>query len=522
MSNPPNKPTQKTIHGLGQKTAIGTNVVLTTLLAGAIMIMLNYLAYRHAEWFWPPNWFTQKTDYRFDWTRSAYYKLSDKTKSIVRGLTKPVEIRLVAQVRSEGDFRMRNDVENLMKEYLQLSKKLDFRIIDADKDPLEVERFLKSYGETSANTVAVLCGDKKKFLSSSDIMEFSGGGGNPWQPEPPKPTAFKGEQAITSAILAVIEEKQRKIYFLTGHGEKDPESFDQVKGYSYVSTKLKQDNMLVEKLKLSEKHEIPKDCDVLVIAGPTVRLTAEEVDLIGKFLDNRGRLIVMLDPMEDTALEPLMEKWNVRFDNDLLMMRVSILGLREGLMADMPVGDYGQHPVVNKIRNLDCVFPRCRSLDAIDAGGAEASPDKPKVTWLVKSPEKSCWGETDLKGLERRETPKFDEATDKKAPLTMAVAVERGGNVSGVEVGASRMVAIGTSNLLINKYVMEAANSDFFMNAINWLLQREDKIAISPKTPEEFKFALGPRFTMFSVTVLLGIPGVITIIGIAVWMSRRK
>jgi hypothetical protein len=60
------------------------------------------------------------------------------------------------------------------------------------------------------------------------------------------------------------------------------------------------------------------------------------------------------------------------------------------------------------------------------------------------------------------------------------------------------------------------------MNAINWLLQREDKIAISPKTPEEFKFALGPRFTMFSVTVLLGIPGVITIIGIAVWMSRRK
>ena len=131
MSNPPTQPTKKTIHGFGQKAAIGTNVVLTTLLAGAIMIMLNYMAYRHAEWFWPPNWFTQKTEYRFDWTRSAYYKLSDKTKGIVRNLAKPVEIRLVAQVRSEGDFRMRTDVENLMKEYLQFSKKLEFRVIDA-------------------------------------------------------------------------------------------------------------------------------------------------------------------------------------------------------------------------------------------------------------------------------------------------------------------------------------------------------------------------------------------------------
>ncbi|MCX6901082.1 MAG: GldG family protein [Verrucomicrobia bacterium] len=520
MSNPPTKPTKKTIHGLGQKTAIGTNVLLTTLLAGAIMIMLNYMAYRHAEWFWPPNWFTQKTDYRFDWTRSAYYKLSDKTKEIARKLTKPVQVIMFFKPTSNNDARLMSDLQNLMKEYENLSKNIKFEVVDIDRDPMAAQ-LIQKHAVTTANTVAVLCGDKKKYLSDSDIMEFSGGGGNPWQPEPPKATAFKGEQAITSAILSVTEEKQRKVYFLTGHGEKDPESFDEAKGYSTISNKLKQDNMLVEKLKLTEKHEIPKDCDVLVIAGPAVRLTAEEVDLVGKFIENRGRVIAMLDPMTDTALEPLMEKWNVRLDNDLIMMRVSILGLREGITFDTPVGDYGQHPIVNKIRDLNCFFPRARSLDAIDAGGAEPSPDKPKVTWLVKSPDKNCWGETDFKAMERREA-KFDEATDKKTPLTMAVAVERGGNVSGVDVGSSRMVVIGTSNLLMNKYVMEAANSDFFLNAVNWLLQREDKIAISPKTPEEFKFALGPRFSLFSVAVLLGIPGIVTIIGIGVWMNRRK
>ncbi len=520
MSNSPTQPTKKTIHGLGQKTAIGTNVVLTTLLAGAIMIMLNYMAYRHAEWFWPPNWFTQKTDYRFDWTRSAYFKLSDKTKAIARKLTKPVQVFMFFKPTSANDARLMSDLQNLMKEYENLSKNIKFEVVDIDRDPMAAQ-LIQKHQVTTANTVAVLCGDKKKYLSDSDIMEFSGGGGNPWQPEPPKATAFKGEQAITSAILSVTEEKQRKAYFLTGHGEKDPESFDEAKGYSIIGNKLKQDNMLVEKLKLAEKHKIPDDCDVLIIAGPAVRLTAEEVDLVGKFIENRGRVIAMLDPMTDTALEPLMEKWNVRLDNDLIMMRVSILGLREGITFDTPVGDYGQHPIVNKIRDLNCFFPRARSLDAIDAGGAEPSPDKPKVTWLVKSPDKKRWGETDFKAMERREA-KFDEATDKKTPLTMAVAVERGGNVSGVDVGSSRMVVIGTSNILANKYVMEAANSDFFLNAVNWLLQREDKIAISPKTPEEFKFALGPRFGWFSVAVLAGIPGVVTIIGIGVWMRRRK
>ena len=520
MSNSPTQPPKKTIHGLGQKTAIGTNVVLTTLLAGAIMIMMNWLAYRHAEWFWPPNWFTHKTDYRFDWTRSAYYKLSDKTKEICRHLAKPVQVIMFYKPASEGDARMHNDLQNLMKEYENLSKNIKFEVVDIDRDPM-ASQLIQKHQVTTANTVAVLCGDKKKYLSDSDIMEFSGGGGNPFQPEPPKATAFKGEQAITSAILSVTEGKQRKVCFLTGHGEKDPESFDEAKGYSTIGNKLKQDNMLMEKLKLSEKHKIPEDCDVLVIAGPAVRLTAEEVDLIGKFLDNRGRLIVMVDPLTDTALEPLLEKWNVRIDNDFLMMKVSILGLREGITFDMPVGEYGQHAIVNKIRDMNCFFPKCRSLDAIDAGGPEATPDKPKVTWLAKSPEKDAWGETDFKALERREA-KYEQGVDKKAPLTMAVAVERGGNVSGVDVGVSRMVVIGTSNLLANKYVMEAANSDFFLNAVNWLLQREDKIVISPKTPQEFKFTLGPRFTWFSITVLLGIPGAVTIIGIGVWMNRRK
>jgi len=521
MSNPATHPSSKRVHGTGQKITIGANVLASVLLAGALLVMLNYLAYRHAEWFWPPNWFSKKTDYRFDWTRSAYYKLSDKTKDIVRKLAKPVEVRLVFQGRSESDYRMRNDVENLMKEYLQLSKKLDFRVLDADREPLEVEKFLKAFGETSANSVAVICGDKKKFLSSSDIMEFSGGG-NPWMPEPPRATSFKGEQAITGALVAVLEEKQRKVYFLTGHGEKDPDDFDEVKGYSTIASRLKQDNMLVEKLKLAEKHKIPDDCDALVVAGPSKRLTAEEIDLIGKYLENRGRLIVMIDSQTETGLEPLLAKWNVRLDDDIVMMRVSILGLREGISFEAQAGEYGIHPVVDKLKDIITFFPRTRSLDLVESAG-DAS-DKPKATALVKTTDSpAVWGETDFRALERREA-KFDAAADKKAPLTLAAAVERGGNVSGVEVGASRLVVFGTSNFLINRYCLEGANADLFLNAVNWLMQRQEaSLGISPKRPEEFRFHIaGRQFTGLWLSLLVGIPGAVTLAGIAVWLRRRR
>jgi hypothetical protein len=521
MSQPATDPKSKKVHGVGQKMAIGANVLLTVALAGAIVVMVNYLAARHAEWFWPPNWFTSKTTYRFDWTRSAYYKLSEKSKDIVRKLAKPIEILVFFQLMSDSDARMRNDIENLLKEYEPLTKNLKVQFIDVMRDPM-ARMLIEKHQISSANTVAVLCGDKKKYLSESDIMEFTGGG-HPMMPEPQRPSSFKGESAITGAILAVTEEKQRKVCFLVGHGEKDPDEFEEMKGCSMIASRLKQDNLLVERLKLAEKHKIPDDCDVLVIAGPTKRLTQEELELVGKFLDNRGRLIVMLDPLSDSGLEPLLEKWNVKLDNNMIMARVSIMGLREGITFDAQAGEYGAHPIVDKLKDIITYFPRARSLETVESGpGGEASTDKPKTTALIKTPD-AFWGETDFRALERREA-RMDAGADKQGPLTVAVAVERGGNVSGVEVGSSRLVVIGTSSFLINRYAVEGANTDFFLNSVNWLLQREQaSLGISPKTPEEFRFHIvGRQFMGLVLSLILGIPGAVTAAGIAVWLRRRR
>ncbi len=57
------------------------------------------------------------------------------------------------------------------------------------------------------------------------------------------------EQSLTGAILKVSRETQKVVYFLTGHGQRDPGGFEQ-SGYSQVRDALERDNCVVSTLNL--------------------------------------------------------------------------------------------------------------------------------------------------------------------------------------------------------------------------------------------------------------------------------
>jgi len=117
----------------------------------------------------------------------------------------------------------------------------------------------------------------------------------------------------------------------------------------------------------------------------------------------------------------------------------------------------------------------------------------------------------------------FDPATDIAGPLPLAVAVEtskpRGVDV---DIGVTRMVVIGTSRFVDNSS-LGGGNLDLFMNAVNWLLQREQLMAVSPKMPDEFRLDMSPSQQHAVYTLVIGgLPLLVAIIGIVVWVSRRK
>ena len=70
---------------------------------------------------------------------------------------------------------------------------------------------------------------------------------------------------------------------------------------------------------------------------------------------------------------------------------------------------------------------------------------------------------------------------------------------------------------------MVGGNSDLFMSALNWLLDREVLMAIAPKPVEEVKLSLSRKQLrgMFWLNVA-AIPAFAVVLGLLVWMRRRK
>ena len=115
------------------------------------------------------------------------------------------------------------------------------------KFPLHPSTFTSSaakaeqLGITQVGDILVICGEKHRVLHFADLYEIKN----------KRRTAFKGEQAFTAAILDVSSAGQKKIYFLSGHGEQEPDEVDPVHGLSALGDELRNRNFDVRLLDLT-------------------------------------------------------------------------------------------------------------------------------------------------------------------------------------------------------------------------------------------------------------------------------
>jgi len=486
-----------------RQLVVGANVLVQILAVLAVVIMANWLVSRHYM--------------RFDWTKSGYYKLSEKTRQVLASLKEPVDVVVFLPESGQHEYveKVLEDVRNLLKEFQFYGKNnLHVEYVDPQRDLARAQKLVAQYNLDSPDVIVFADDGRHKYVRLDEMVDLEN---NPMDEGEARVKDFKGEGLFLSAIETVTEEKPPKIYFLTGHGERDPEDFDQRTGYSEIARYIKRDNITVEKWNLQEKQALPTDANAIVIAGPRTPYSQTEVNALEQYLNHRGRLLIMLDPRSQSGLEAFLKRWGVLVDNDLAMRKAGTLLGTELLDVNTVGSDYAAHPITAKLADTNTEFPYARSIRR--APQTEGGPaDQAHVTELVKAgPE--YWGETDIDS----EHASYDPATDISGPLPLAVAVEttrpQGLNV---DIGVARMVVVGTSRFVDNSD-LAAGNLDFFMNSLNWLLQREQLVAISPKVPEEFRLDMSPHQQLaVYLLVVGGMPLAVAIIGIAVWLSRRK
>ncbi len=440
------------------------------------------------------NWISNRQNKRWDWTAAGQFSMSDQTKQILRGLTKPVTIR-VFYARGQDPQQYRDQLD----EYRYYSTQVTSEFVHAEQEVAVAEK----YGITAVPTVIVEYEGRSERTNQAD------------------------EQGITNALKKAVEGKAKKVYFVQGHGERDTTSTEQ-SGYKSAADALAQDNFEVAKINLAQEAKIPEDATILAIAGPTIDFFGPEVEAIKGFLKRGGKLLLMIDPPrkeaagQPTSLINLAREWGVEYGNDMVVDPAARLS---GMSEFVPVGGPQQHAITRDFGQTGTAYPMARSVDPIE-GGADG-----KIAQKVVQSSPYSWAEADVKGLYATGKAERDTTKgDKPGPHTLVAATTAAAPDAPPAPGAApdaprpetRVVMVGDSDFASNNALAIGGNKDLFLNMANWLAQQENLISIRAKDPADRRIQLTDREGKFLAWMALAIiPGLLFGTAYRVWWKRR-
>ena len=481
---------------------IGFDVVLRTLLVIAVAGMANYLGARFS--------------YRFHLSARTQMALSSRTLAVLHSLTNRVDITLYYDRRA--DFYQ--DVKDLANEYHAASKNISVQTVDYERDPGQAQMVKAKYQQyftTQSDKDLVIFdgGGHVKVFPGDALMKYQDKflGMQPREDNPKKlepafsrrPVAFNGELAFTSILLSLANPQPIKAYFLQGHGEASLGD-SSTSGYQTFAEVLAQNYMSVTNLNWMGNAGVPMDCNLLIIAGPQQPLQEPELQEIGQYLREGGRLLLLFDFRshgQPTGLEAILRSWGVVVIGDTVQDPDHTMTTH-----DILVNTFDKHPVVDSLSQLQLQI--YSPYPVVPLPQSALSANAPTVTGLFGTSP----GATLL-----------SNSGEPPHAYALACAVEQK-PVAGVTNprGNTRIVAVGDDVFLGNWYIKSGGNRDFLNAALNWLCDRPLLISgIGPRPVTDLRLQITQHEQRELNWLLLGaLPGIVLLFGWFVWLVRRR
>jgi len=475
---------------LGQRsTQVGTNAVLTTIAVLVILGFLNFLAAR--------------TPARVDLTENQVFTLAPETQQVVKNLPNPVKVWVFTPQGEPQD-------RELLESYRRLGDKVTYEFVDPQAQPSLAKRLeIKSPGDVVVESPEK---DRKQFVQTISV----GASENPVEAG-----QRLSEVKLTSALEQLTNDRRQTAYVVQGHGERP---LDPGQGGMSEATKLLSDRSFdLKPLVLASTKEVPKDANVVIVAGSQKPFLPAEVTTLKNYLAQGGNLMLMIDPTEtNLGLEPILKEWGVDLDR-----RVVVDSSAQGLAglgpADAIVTQYGDHPITQDLAGNLSFFSLARPLGV-------ANVKDVKRTELLFTSDRS-WAESDLKS----DPLQYDQGKDQQGPLVLGLALTRpvksattkptptasptaspspgsspapspkaspspspspspGANQGADKPAESRLVVIGNSTFATDGFVNQVVNGDVFLNSVRWLSQADQQtLSVRPKEPKNRRITLSPQ-----------------------------
>jgi ABC-type uncharacterized transport system involved in gliding motility auxiliary subunit len=458
----------------GRNLRFGTNLVIAAVAVLGIIAVVEAISLRHS--------------YRLDLTANKRYSLSPQSRQLLAELPQPVKATAFYQDTQTG----REAAKDLLEQYAYYGKQFTYEFIDPDRNP----GLAKHYGITSYGTIVLESGAKEEKVQSAD------------------------EENLTNALLKVVREGKKVVYFLEGHGEHSLNNSER-DGYAEAKRAIESQNYVVKSLSLLTEAKMPDDASILVIAGPHKDLLDPELTEITRFIDRGGKVMFLLDPEGPQGLHKYLTDYGIQVVEGVVVDLVSRLFGADYLMP--VITSYEQHPITKNFE-VASFFPL-----ALEVKTTDKMPERVSAQVLAKTSPNS-WLKRDLEELKaelRAEgRPLLNERLDEKGPLPVAAVATvtmRAEAGSAKEPKKARIVVFGDSDFASNNYLNLSGNRDLFLNTVSWLAEEENLIAIRPKDSGQFftPVTANQEVLIFWLSMIV-LPAVVIGSGVATYIWRRQ
>ncbi len=478
-----------------KRLKIGGYGVALVIAAIAVVVLLNMVVNKI-----PANY----THFNMDTV--DFFDLGEETAKVLNGVKEAVNVYYVVPKGSEDPM-----VEEMLLRYKAESSNIKVKNID----PAVYPNFMDKYSEEELAEDGCLVFEtskRSKVITSDDIyyrdMSNVSDQDKLWAylyGIEVGTNYFLGELAFTTSIDYVTRDKISTVYFLTGHGETELDS--------YFTDLIEDENILTDTLNLQKSQKIPDDCSAIISIIPTSDYTDKVADTIISYLKDGGSFILITDNRNyKSQIRPGISK--VAEYAGLKAIDGQIYDIQGSVSKTELNPKFVESPtritsfVANP--NVNTAFVNAHAIEEIK-GGSNAI-----ITSLLKTS-----GDGEIHVADGKGSYTVPEEYKGKV-LSPAVQSDR--EVKGGKYGDNSCFVWFANSVLTNPdYASTSNNDEFFMASIAYICKNTVSLSILGKTSEIEPLTVPQSHAdvwmlVFTVVLPIAILGT----GFAIWFRRRK
>lgn len=436
-------------------------------------------------------------DFKIDLTTEKMFSLSDQTKQIVSSLNKDVDIYTTYATGNENI-----QFVEMLDKYKGLSNKIKITNKDPNLNPTFMQKYMEDERSISAGSIIVESGNRFKVLSSYDLVDYQPN----YQTYRNEVTGIALEQKVTSAIQYVTTDNLPIAYIIEGHNEFELDST--------VQDSLANENYELKNLNILTQGSIPDDASLLIINSPARDYSQDEAKILIDYLNKGGKAIFILNFYNDEKpnYESVLASYGVKPQN-----LVVLEGNQSNCLPNNPLyllPNIENHDITKPLvdNKLNIILPYTQAIENLQQKNANT-----KITPLLTT-SNSAYAKVN------NESTIAKESGDIEGPFNLAVLIEDNW-FNDSESYQSKVIVISSPTLFDSgtNQISSGANLDFFMNTVNFLVDRQDSISIRSKSLATEYLQLDQTQALIIIAIaLIIIPIIIFAIGIVIWLRRKN